>query len=355
MNVQKLAALWVFCFLSFCRAEDAPLATALPAHLTLGDPAPKLFVSKWLNGDPVPAFEKGTVYIVDFWASWCGPCRAAMPHMSELNTKYAGKNVVVIGMNVKESTQDIIEPFMKQMGDKINFRIALDDMDAGVGKTNQAWLDAVGLPGIPWTFIVDKDGKLAWVGHPMAVETIIPQVLAGTWDAKKFLERKTKLAQAEKKFELAAQSNDGDTMLKLLDEMIALDETETPRAEATRFKVLLIIKHDYDAAYKVGDKVVNGPLKDNAMALSDFAWTIMDAQGVEKRDLDRALAWVSKAAELTKNEDPDVLSVLGRVYYEKGDFAKSLEIVTLALGQAKDEKSKAEFKNQIEMIKQKKG
>jgi len=59
-----------------------------PPTLNLGDPAPSLRVREWLKGKPVGQFEKGTVYVVEFWATWCTPCKAAMPRLSKLAGKY---------------------------------------------------------------------------------------------------------------------------------------------------------------------------------------------------------------------------------------------------------------------------
>src|SRR5437588_12539911 len=61
----------------------APAARA-DGTLSVGDPAPKLQVKEFVKGDPVKELEKGKVYVVEFWATWCGPCRATIPHLTEL-------------------------------------------------------------------------------------------------------------------------------------------------------------------------------------------------------------------------------------------------------------------------------
>src|SRR5690606_924487 len=70
--------------------------------LKVGDPAPVLTYAKWYKGAPVEQFQRGHVYVVEFWATWCGPCRMAMPHLSELARTYRDQ-VTVIGYNVREN------------------------------------------------------------------------------------------------------------------------------------------------------------------------------------------------------------------------------------------------------------
>src|SRR4051812_12410302 len=76
------------------------LLQAGDATLNVGDAAPALAPSKWIKGEPIEKFEKGKLYIVEFWATWCGPCRASIPHLSELQAKF--KDVAFIGQDCME-------------------------------------------------------------------------------------------------------------------------------------------------------------------------------------------------------------------------------------------------------------
>src|SRR5262245_47338286 len=86
------------------------------SKLMVGDAAPKLQVSKWVQGEPVKDFERDKAYIVEFWATWCGPCVASIPHVNELHQKYKSKGLVVIGQDVWESDVSKVDPFIKKMG-----------------------------------------------------------------------------------------------------------------------------------------------------------------------------------------------------------------------------------------------
>src|SRR5215469_6148510 len=132
------------------------LSFAATATLKVGDPAPKLQAGKWVQGSPVKDFEKGKAYIVEFWATWCGPCRESIPHLNETYKKYKDKGLTVIGMNCWERDESLVEPFVKKMGDKMTYRVALDDKEGSdQGKMAETWMAAAGRDGIPSAFLVD--------------------------------------------------------------------------------------------------------------------------------------------------------------------------------------------------------
>ena len=79
-NFQLLLLLCVIAIATRAQNEQHP-------SLNIGDPAPPLRIREWIKGEPVQGFEKGHVYILEFWATWCRPCIAAMPHLSALAEK----------------------------------------------------------------------------------------------------------------------------------------------------------------------------------------------------------------------------------------------------------------------------
>ena len=154
----------------------AALSAAADVTLKVGDQAPKLAPGKWVQGEPVSQIAPGKAYLVEFWATWCGPCRQTIPHLNEVYQKYKDKGLIVIGQDCAEHDQSKVEPFVKSMGDKMSYRVALDDGD---GKMLQTWMEAAGQNGIPTAFLVDKHGRIAWIGHPMGLQDgTIEKVLA---------------------------------------------------------------------------------------------------------------------------------------------------------------------------------
>src|SRR6185436_1636477 len=85
-------------------------ASVQAATLKVGDAAPKLQIAKWVQGEPVKELAPGTTYIVEFWATWCGPCRETIPHLNALHEKFKDKGLVVIGQNIWEEDEPGVAP-----------------------------------------------------------------------------------------------------------------------------------------------------------------------------------------------------------------------------------------------------
>ena len=93
----------LMCAVALTACLLAPLAQALD----VGDPVPELAISKVIKGDDVKGTykDRGQITVVEFWATWCGPCRQSIPHLTELQKKYADKNVRIIGITDEAEAQ----------------------------------------------------------------------------------------------------------------------------------------------------------------------------------------------------------------------------------------------------------
>src|SRR5436305_95667 len=119
----------------------APLSS-LAASVKVGAPAPTIKVAKWVKGTPVTSFTPGKVYVVEFWATWCGPCRQSIPHLTEMAKKYAGK-ATFTGVSVNEKNAPVgeyanygekVAAFVKDYGDKMDYNVAWDGDDGAMSK-----------------------------------------------------------------------------------------------------------------------------------------------------------------------------------------------------------------------------
>src|SRR5579871_5276599 len=162
--------------------------------LILGDSAPALRVSEWLKGKPIEKFEKGKIYVIEFWATWCSPCRAAMPRLSKLSRKYKHK-AAFIGVDVYENQIPVayrkninqIKDFVDSMGRRMNYAVAIEDSIF----METDWLIASDEQGIPVTFVVNGDGRVAWFGHPMYLHETLPKILKKSWKINKNLAKRS--------------------------------------------------------------------------------------------------------------------------------------------------------------------
>lgn len=94
---------------------------------------------------------KGKVVLLNFWATWCPPCRREIPDFVALQKQYADKGLVIIGVSMDEGGAEVVKPFAKKIG--INYPIVLGDQ-----KTAAAY---GGIQVVPTTFVIDKTGKIA--------------------------------------------------------------------------------------------------------------------------------------------------------------------------------------------------
>jgi thiol-disulfide isomerase/thioredoxin len=138
------------------------------AELQVGSDAPAIKATNWVKGKEVKEFEKGKAYVVEFWATWCPPCVASIPHLTELQKTHPEVCFIGIAAQEKRSRPDKddrlaeVNRFVRSQGKKMEYTVAFDSN----GDMNESWLTAAGQNGIPCAFVVDTEGKIAFIGHP---------------------------------------------------------------------------------------------------------------------------------------------------------------------------------------------
>ncbi|AIE86359.1 redoxin domain-containing protein [Fimbriimonas ginsengisoli] len=205
-------------------AAGAHAGAGVRTYLNIGDPAPSIAGVKWLKGVPITSFKKGDVYVVEFWATWCGPCKENIPHLTELAKKYKGA-ASIVGISIWESNDptssaylDKVEAFVKSQGDRMDYNVGADGPEGKVGKE---WMRAADENGIPTSFIVGKDGKIAWIGHPANMEAVLTQVIDGKFDVAAARSRRATDVETTRPIRESMAAKNYGKALKLIDAAVA--------------------------------------------------------------------------------------------------------------------------------------
>lgn len=292
------------------------LVLAVPAWaIKLGDPAPPLKIAQWIKGEPVDlAAGKGkNVYVLEFWATWCHPCRESIPHLTELQRKYKDRGLVVIGIT-DENNPKAVAPFVAKMGDKMDYTVAYDDNH----QTNNAYIHAFGLRGIPHAFVIDREGRIAWSGHPkFGLEQAVDQIING-------------------KYSLAAARTREETLPLL-----------------TRYYELASAGQNEAELKTLGRQIVD-KLADDPQILAMFSFDILSKADFKYRDLGLALDASKRACELAGGR-ADVFAVYARALWDNGKKAEAVETQRRAVALAQDnprirgelEKALADYEQQL--------
>lgn len=221
------------------RAKTGPLP---------GDPAPPIRASAWLRGKPVTKYADGRVYVVDLWATWCGPCLASMPLLRKYQDRYPDK-LTVVAMNVFEMAPQRVPAMVASRADSMPLWVATDSIppgkEANEGLTSAAFMGAGDQVAIPRTYLIDGFGRIAWIGTPAGLEKPLAQVLAGTWDLKAHAARYEREMEAEMTFrarfapiESAIGAREWAVAFDSCDAVVAADSSYAPRIARNGFVMI---------------------------------------------------------------------------------------------------------------------
>ncbi|MEI3797067.1 MULTISPECIES: TlpA disulfide reductase family protein [unclassified Chitinophaga] len=300
--------------------------------LSIGDQAPPLKYSKWIKGKPVKSFEGDHLYVLEFWATWCGPCKAAMPHLTELQKEYKGK-ATFIGVGVWEKVEEgkpyesslpMLEKFVKGNDANMGYSVVADNNEQFMGNN---WLKAAGENGIPSTFII-KNNQIIWIGHPGSLDSTLPGILNGTYDMAAFkasFDRKAEARRGEmatmqaalKPIQDAITNKDYKSSLSLMDKLVADSPQYKFMVDQMRFGVLLNYVNQQQAIefakeLQKTNKSVPG------IALS----AVYNKNGFDKS----TYLWAAKTFEEANPNltNPVALDAVASCYAKAGDYASAI-------------------------------
>ncbi len=287
------------------------------AKFKIGQSAPEFKAGRWVKGGPITRLEPGQIYVMEFWATWCGPCIAAMPHLSELARQHAGK-VTMIGVNILEHSsgekaERNVDRLIEQKGKDADYPICRDTADDYLKKQ---WFDPTRSPGIPTTLVVDAQGRIAWIGHPKDVEQVLNELLAGRFDYEK--------AAAE----YIKKSSGNEAMIKVFNEygeamkakdwaraVAVVDNNSQYAATMWLFRFTALLHLDSSQALAQAKEAVTKKERE----ASSFLMAIGNADDLPKELYQYA------ATELERDPSPMNCFTLAKLAYHLGDGAKAVE------------------------------
>ena len=276
------------------------------------DAPPALFAgAKHISGAEPTSFEEGKTYVVEFWATWCPPCRKSIPHLNDLSQSLRRKGVTIIG--VSDESPEVVSKFVKKQGTGMSYTV-IADPDGGYKK---AWMQAASAKGIPTAFIVGPTGRIAFIGHPMdpSFERVLHLCADGKYDPKLYDLAMPFIEGADK----SVQVRDWQMAHRQLDKAIEIDPWVFSGLMQRKYKMMVNDQNDPEKAniYLAGQIM---KFSDKPDVLADIARMTASDPELEQPNMDLAEAAVAALAMAKGDQNPEVLSVVALVAYKQGDI-----------------------------------
>ena len=315
--------------------QAAPAAPAAPTTLALsiGSKAPIPEISDFVRGEKPTFFEPGKVYVIEFWATWCPPCRQSMPHLTKLAEDMKSKGVVIVG--VSDEKVETVRTFLEkdEWKQKARYTLATDPDRS----THKAYMEASGQGGIPTAFIV-KEGVVQWIGHPMEMDAPLAKIVDGTWDpktAKQSFEdsvaEEMKAMGRQNDMTKAIDSKDWDKAVALIDTEIAASTGEEAMQSKVQKAQILLVAGRSEAAYALCAELI----KEDPALRNFVATSVLHLPDVADRRVDLAITWLTDVTSAAGPANPQVLAELAYAWSLKGDFTKAADFMRRAIDTAK--------------------
>jgi len=326
------------------------------AELGIGSDAPSLDVEHWIqdgNGffKPVTDFKDGKVYVVEFWATWCGPCIMSMPHLAALQNQYRGQNVQIV--SISDESPEEVKEFLEQENEEEEK--TFEEITSAYSLTtdpdrsaHEDYMEASGAAGIPTAYIVGKTGKIEWIGHPMGMDETLEAVVNDKWDRaayKKQYEQEQQLQQAIEEISMLAGAGKFDEAIKRVEEEIAKTDNEDLKTNLKDFRYSLML-----SAGQVNDEVISyykkqvEEMKGNPMALGQFAYSLVGVsqQGGKLGPLaDLAIQNLAPAVDKAEDEvKPLLLNIMAQLSQIDEKLEQAIEYQEKAVEASNDRQQK---------------
>ncbi|MGA0172800.1 MAG: redoxin family protein [Phycisphaerales bacterium] len=319
--------------------------------LSIGDKAPALDIEHWVRGEKMDGFADGKVTVVEFWATWCGPCKASMPHLTELQKQSADRGVTIIGLSDEDLEK--VSTFLgtDEWKEKAQYTLVTDPDRSN----HNNYMRAAGQRGIPTAFVVDQEGVVAWIGHPMNMDEPLAKIVAGDWDAKAYGAQWAKeqaMSAAwnarSRPFMAASREKDFAKAVAILDEQLA-EYPDDLNAKLRRTQILIIELDRAGEALPVAQEMVAS--SSDPMMLNALSWSVLESGKAKGPVLEMAMEAAQKANELSGGKDGSIIDTLARAYWEAGDAKKAIALQEKAVEISPEGRMKESMKKTLEEYK----
>jgi hypothetical protein len=252
----------------------------------------------WIKGEPITHYDRGHIYVVEFWATWCPPCIDAMPQLTALQSKYRDK-LTVVGVNVLESAmgqgdENSVRAFVSKGRPAMGYTVAMDDPMKQPVFTG--WMISAGLCCLPTAFIVDRKGAIVWVGSTVASTSYsFDEALHDTLSGKPDLIRARALQESARMSSAkvlalkpaldARTKRDFETVVTEVDRVLAQHPEYAPDAFPLKLAAMLHVNEHDGLAYVLSASKSKDLRKAlNAMDDSGY-WGIVGRTIADEKDL----------------------------------------------------------------------
>ncbi|MDP6987678.1 MAG: redoxin domain-containing protein [Phycisphaerales bacterium] len=324
------------------------LADAGP-RLKVGDAAPPLGEVTWVmspQGTDINMSD-GKVHVLEFWATWCRPCKFSIPHLSRLQQEWGEDRLQIIGITDEE--EEDVTPWVDRNVAQIKYGIAI----SGNRGPQKNWFKAAKLESIPSAFIVGPRGKIQFIGNPNdeLFEVTLIKVLKGRFDAVK----QRQAAPLMKDLRRNLERKNWRQYEKIAKEIVAISPKIFIDTQVDLFETQLVLMKDPEAAYAGAKAFVETKIDSDPEGVLILVDRIVNGPNIpeEQRQFDFALEVANNALERFEKpaDQAHALKVIASVYFKKGDISEAVRVAREAYRSAPAE-TKDDYRTQWMAYKQ---